>query len=564
MDAYFEPRTRKEISKIEWWKLSDLPTFRKNKQHEGNGESLAINANKFYMVAPFLNELKKWISFQRRRDAIEGRHLTPMQPVEEPVTAAEDEPDLVDLHSIQNVPVQPTPSDLPEVTLPPAMPAEASAHLKALLNINPIASLPTQPQHASVAAPINDREKSNALLSLLRSGGKPLSAGSSNRPYTPLNHVAMSPTLPSSPHHHHPVTDYHVFEAPPPPFQSGAAPPRQTRPPFEAPTVESNLTGLGSQRSGVQGAVVPPASSLPQLSNHAKTLLSAFKAQPTSSSVSTFTSAGASAPQAQPSLDQPVSQHQDNLLDLFRQPHTTSRPGAHLNHQIGNPPVELAAQPVASSTTRTTAPQQKDLLLGLFQQSKQAPPQPAATIAQKPSASIQILQRPSNPSAPVEKALQGPSITQSQPEKFETAPRPFHPQILRRQVEAPTADNMASRQDIASPPNPAASTFDRRTSQSDVHKKALLSLFSKTSPSVGPNPGGHISQTPPSVTMSPAPLMSPLDEKHVSSFDHNAVVSPPEKSRMGSTSSFGGIARTTKPSDREFLLQYLGVAKSGN
>ncbi len=29
MDYNFQPQTRKEISKIQWYKLSELPTFRK-------------------------------------------------------------------------------------------------------------------------------------------------------------------------------------------------------------------------------------------------------------------------------------------------------------------------------------------------------------------------------------------------------------------------------------------------------------------------------------------------------------------------------------------------------
>ncbi|KAL8815826.1 MAG: hypothetical protein Q9223_005074, partial [Gallowayella weberi] len=69
MHTQFEARTRKEISKIEWWKLSDLPTLKKKKQQqEGRGEDLAMNANKFYMVAPFLVPLKKWISQQKRHE----------------------------------------------------------------------------------------------------------------------------------------------------------------------------------------------------------------------------------------------------------------------------------------------------------------------------------------------------------------------------------------------------------------------------------------------------------------------------------------------------------------
>ena len=60
MNTHFEPRTGKEISKIQWYKLSELPTLKKGKnQQEGRGEDLANNANKFYMVAPFLVSLKK-------------------------------------------------------------------------------------------------------------------------------------------------------------------------------------------------------------------------------------------------------------------------------------------------------------------------------------------------------------------------------------------------------------------------------------------------------------------------------------------------------------------------
>ncbi|KMU74092.1 mRNA-decapping enzyme subunit 2 [Coccidioides immitis RMSCC 3703] len=68
-DTHFEPRTRKEISKIEWYKLSDLPTQKKVKQEESNGQS--FSKNKFYMVAPFLGPLKRWIALQRKRDLAE-------------------------------------------------------------------------------------------------------------------------------------------------------------------------------------------------------------------------------------------------------------------------------------------------------------------------------------------------------------------------------------------------------------------------------------------------------------------------------------------------------------
>lgn len=69
MDTHFEPRTRKEISKIEWYRLSDLPAFRKKNHQTGNDAEVAKNANKFYMVAPFLVPLKKWVQQQKKKDS---------------------------------------------------------------------------------------------------------------------------------------------------------------------------------------------------------------------------------------------------------------------------------------------------------------------------------------------------------------------------------------------------------------------------------------------------------------------------------------------------------------
>lgn len=69
VETDFQPRTRKEISKIQWYKLSELPSFRK-KGAQGNHDSGAgSNAtSKFYMVAPFLVPLKKWIASQKKAD----------------------------------------------------------------------------------------------------------------------------------------------------------------------------------------------------------------------------------------------------------------------------------------------------------------------------------------------------------------------------------------------------------------------------------------------------------------------------------------------------------------
>ena len=84
MNTHFEPRTRKEISKIQWYKLSELPT--QKKKNHGQGEDLAKNAHKFYMVAPFLGPLRKWIA-QQRKDQRKSL-LTVSQTVNEVAPAA--------------------------------------------------------------------------------------------------------------------------------------------------------------------------------------------------------------------------------------------------------------------------------------------------------------------------------------------------------------------------------------------------------------------------------------------------------------------------------------------
>lgn len=68
LDTYFEPRTRKEISKIQWYNIKDLPGFKKQKGLAGQGSGEA-QTTKFYMVAPFLGHLKKFINLQKRNGA---------------------------------------------------------------------------------------------------------------------------------------------------------------------------------------------------------------------------------------------------------------------------------------------------------------------------------------------------------------------------------------------------------------------------------------------------------------------------------------------------------------
>lgn len=163
-DTHFEPRTRKEISKIEWYKLSELPTLKKNKQHD---EGMAVaNANKFYMVAPFLHPLKKWIAQQKKLAAKDQTGLKPSLQAEG-YTSVDENGYRGDFAAYGG-----GVSDLPEVDAVVPVP-DASSHIKQLLKIGEGHAEPIQTQASSPAQPpAVDQMKSNALLALLRTGSQ--------------------------------------------------------------------------------------------------------------------------------------------------------------------------------------------------------------------------------------------------------------------------------------------------------------------------------------------------------------------------------------------------------
>lgn len=221
MDTHFEPRTRKEISKIQWYKLCDLPTLKKAKtQQEGRGEDLATNANKFYMVAPFLVPLKKWIAQQHKQDTIRGSRMNqPLLPEMVDRVTTEDEPTAethVDqpvagdidrlLSHLRQSSQRHTPSDLPEVSVHQRANGDASTQLKRLLNVKET-SPPTNNTVAQSSAINHDTARSNSLLALLRGEATTTATGVTNNiapPQTPLDQIPTDQLMPQSPHQHHP------------------------------------------------------------------------------------------------------------------------------------------------------------------------------------------------------------------------------------------------------------------------------------------------------------------------------------------------------------------------
>jgi mRNA-decapping enzyme subunit 2 len=332
-DTHFEPRTRKEISKIEWYKLADLPTIKKHKHQDSNGgDHAATSTNKFYMVAPFLGPLKKWIAQQKKQGNRFSSNLSAP-----PMLAEESE---VETRSAAFMALQQDqiPSDLPEVTI--SRSAEATAQLKDLFRIGIAQPPQVQPQYfPSAHMPQVDTAKSNALLALLKGGPSvELRAG----PHTPLEQASFPPDLPHSTHHSHvrsppadlaPPPQFHLQSelptspgsamniAQPLPFRGqaqhvGFPPGPQVLAPPQAPRAPYQQTGdpdfARTRQSSQAPPAVPPASALPKLNSHTKALLDVFTS---------------TAPPVQPSSPrQPIGTKQQSLLDLFKQP--TPEPGA--------------------------------------------------------------------------------------------------------------------------------------------------------------------------------------------------------------------------------------------
>ncbi|KAL1874295.1 mRNA-decapping enzyme subunit 2 [Diaporthe australafricana] len=153
MDTYFEPRTRKEISKIQWYKLVDLPGRIKKKQGHDNNAA-GPNASKFYMVAPFMEPLNRWIKQEvKKKDKIRSSRRTG------PALQAE----LDEIMTEEEGMATETRTDLP----PPSDAKDhvheaATRELQRLLKIQP----PTQTFHPVVLDQTQDRGQ--ALLAMLQ------------------------------------------------------------------------------------------------------------------------------------------------------------------------------------------------------------------------------------------------------------------------------------------------------------------------------------------------------------------------------------------------------------
>jgi mRNA-decapping enzyme subunit 2 len=255
MDTHFEPRTRKEISKISWYKLADLPTLKKEKQQiNPNGED-ALKGSNFYMVAPFIRQLKNWIKEQKRLDKQHNRPAPRKTVVlEEDTTEAEEELPYVEAPSADEGPFRFSNAEdpghfnrllsglagnsqrgddefanLPEVSTAHANTEDLAAELKRMLSVG-------GPVHASIHQPVprsipQEKEAmANPLLNMLRGPAQPPQGPTGFiPPHTPADQIMPTPPLALTPRHHHPLPPQFQGMLPPPnfPLQQGHGQPLQ-------------------------------------------------------------------------------------------------------------------------------------------------------------------------------------------------------------------------------------------------------------------------------------------------------------------------------------------------
>ena len=389
MDTYFEPRTRKEISKIDWYKLTDLPVLRRKNQvqQQGTGQDL-IKESSFYMVAPFLGPLRGWIKQQHKLDKQRARNSAHLAPPPVAMTDDEDlQPDIYDTTAdeaptggmqssgtfadlVAQLGRGQRPSEtLPEVSSERQVQEQAvdpAAELKRLLSVG--MSIQTPPVEAPSTQTPSLQPQANPLLALFQQRNSQPGPQMSV-PRTPFEQMMSPPMQPNSPHgQHHPRPPQMGNMGPPPPFpfppqhqgMSFPQPPQfadmaphlspQYMPPpqhrsqdFRPP--QPNMQQAFDERNprlfqnahgshfaeGNGRPAIPHASKLPapNLNNHTLGLLNSFKTNE-QKSVPPVPSSRPNQPQqsaqSMPSIQHPLPQHRPHNLASPQAPYAPSPP----------------------------------------------------------------------------------------------------------------------------------------------------------------------------------------------------------------------------------------------
>lgn len=172
-DTAFETRTRKEIGDIKWYKVSDLPAYRKKKGTSKSQGPAAPTQDRFYMVAPFMVQLRQWVLKQKKLDAEKA------SPYPEHLHSLALEDNLTDDNVLHEPPPPTSFSTHPENI------DSATRELHRLLQIKP----PTQ--GLQLPSPTSNQPTGQALLSILQP--KAVNAVSMLGPVNPQTHNSRDP-----------------------------------------------------------------------------------------------------------------------------------------------------------------------------------------------------------------------------------------------------------------------------------------------------------------------------------------------------------------------------------
>lgn len=284
-ETHFAPRTRKEISKIEWHKLSDMPGFQPGKSQKVQ----QLRSGRFYMVAPFMKGLKKWIltsgrkwlEQQQKADNNTHEEQQHLKSAIAHVKAVEYE---TDQEGPQSPPRNGDSEGLKQMLgidgardvvqhgeFTPQQQEDASQRLREILFGKPIASaepqVPVQhgPVNGSGAGSLNvngmsTNPNASELLSILNNGRPQQSPVSSNYPQQQqLNNVLPPPPFVSQIEgfqNYRPEPAFQPTSQPPPPFPiHSMPPPPQSFPAGPIPPQFNNLQEmLGFQQQQQQQA----------------------------------------------------------------------------------------------------------------------------------------------------------------------------------------------------------------------------------------------------------------------------------------------------------------------
>ncbi|KAF1832655.1 hypothetical protein BDW02DRAFT_570847 [Decorospora gaudefroyi] len=566
MDTYFEPQTRKEISKIDWYKLTDLPTLRRKNQvqQQGAGQDL-IKESSFYMVAPFLGPLKQWIKQQHKLGRQRARNSAHIAPP--PVAGTDDEdvqPDVYETTADEAVPVaEAQPADnfaemvarlgrghrrsdtLPELSeQQDPDPAEA---LKRLLSVGTgMQSPPVEaPSHPTPSQP-----QANPLLALFRQGnGAPLGQRMPN-PQTPFEQIMSPPMQPSSPHgQHHPRPSQMGDMGPPPPFfppphrglpmraspgyfngmSPHMAPPFMHPPPQQHPgsmfhSQPPNMQQAFDQRNprpfqeignsqflaGNGRPAIPPASKLPapHLNAHALGLLNSFRTNDQKPAATLQQS-----PQTTPRIEHPLPQHR---------PHGLVSPQA----RFAPSPPQFESSPISASfVPEQPKPRNahQDSLLSLFR--------PTPPLASPEPTPAELSAHPTTP-----------GYISAQP--VTKPPKLPNPSLLGAFGHLPTKTHITSAT-VSGPVN--APDFDTMKKHTHPHSGS----------SRGPSPATQMPFMPQQILKRGQPSSAPQNSAKVSAPPQAAVQPQRGQPKSTSRSPANNVAKASGPPQAAFMPQIL-------